>query len=372
MIAHLDMDAFFAAIEERNNPQWRGLPIVVGADPRGGHSRGVVSTANYAARAYGIRSALPINQAWRLSEAARAQGKPPVIFTRGSWQNYSQVSQRIMTLIREVTPLMQQRSVDEAYFDVSHARNWQQARKICLDLKQKIFQQEGLTASIGLGSNKLIAKIAANFQKPDGLTVVEENQAADFLSPLPVRDVPGVGPKTAALLAKKKIYFIKDIRQFSPEQLQDWLGVWGTELYRKAWGQDNSPLIEESITKSIGEQTTFYQDSLHSHDLIPPLLEIAGRLVTRLTDEGFASFRTIVLTVRFADFVTTSCRHTSKQPISSLEILRHHALALLLPFLDHRRNPHAQPIRLIGLRLEKLKQKAVNWLTWGELNPRVR
>lgn len=114
------MDSFFAAIEERNNPQWQGLPIVVGADPRAGYGRGVVSTANYAARAYGIHSALPISKAWQLSEAARLAGKSPVIFTRGSWAHYNQVSQRLMTLIQEITPLMQQRSVDEAYFAVNY------------------------------------------------------------------------------------------------------------------------------------------------------------------------------------------------------------------------------------------------------------
>jgi DNA polymerase IV (DinB-like DNA polymerase) len=196
LIGHLDMDAFFAAIEERDEPKLKGRPLVVGADPAGGQGRGVVSTANYPARQYGIHSAMPISRAWKLSEAARRRGLPPAAFVRVSHRKYSEVSRRLMEILRRHAPLVEEASVDEAYFDLSFAGSVDAAVTICRKIKEEIQAREQLTGSIGLGPNKLVAKIASDFRKPDGLTVVTAEQAEDFLAPLPVRKIPGIGPNS--------------------------------------------------------------------------------------------------------------------------------------------------------------------------------
>lgn len=158
IIAHLDMDAFFAAIEERDNPQFYGMPIAVGADPKSGQGRGVVATANYKAREYGIHSALPISKAWQYSEAARRRGKPPVIFLPANFERYTEASEHIMAIIRAHAPLVEQASVDEAYFDISFFGSYAKAEKICRAIKGEIKEKEKVTASVGIGPNKLIAK----------------------------------------------------------------------------------------------------------------------------------------------------------------------------------------------------------------------
>ena len=177
LIGHLDMDAFFAAVEERDHPELEGLPIVVGADPACGKGRGVVSTANYKARVYGIHSAMPISQAWKLSEAARRRGLPPAVFVRGHYRRYAEISDRLMSVLRRFAPVVEEAGIDEAYFDLSFAGTYEAAAEICRQIKQEIKSREGLTASIGLGPNKLVAKIASDFQKPDGLTVVTAETA---------------------------------------------------------------------------------------------------------------------------------------------------------------------------------------------------
>ncbi len=210
LIGHLDMDAFFAAIEARDHPELTGKPVVVGADPKGGRGRGVVATANYAARRYGIHSAMPISQAWKASEAARRRGLPEAAFVRGSHRRYSEVSVRIMAILHQFAPVVEEASIDEAYFDLSFAGSVDAAMEICRQIKAEIKAREDLTASIGLGPNKLVAKIASDFQKPDGLTVVRAEEAEDFLAPLPVRKIPGIGPKTERFLAGMGVKTVQD------------------------------------------------------------------------------------------------------------------------------------------------------------------
>src|SRR5205085_2223297 len=172
IITHIDMDAFFAAIEERDTPALRGLPLVVGADPRDGMGRGVAATSNYKAREYGIHSATPISVAWRLSEAARRKGKPPVTFVSVDMDKYRMVSERMMAIMRRFMPHLEQASVDEAYGDLSATGSYESAEAHCRAMKEAIRMEERLTASVGIGPNKLIAKIASGLQKPDGLTVI--------------------------------------------------------------------------------------------------------------------------------------------------------------------------------------------------------
>ncbi|MGZ8386324.1 MAG: Y-family DNA polymerase, partial [Nitrospira sp.] len=212
IIAHLDMDAFFAAIEERDTPAFQGVPLVVGADPLGGNGRGVASTSNYLARAYGIHSATPISTAWRLSEAARRAGKPPVTFVSVDMQKYVQVSEEVMRIVRRFIPKVEQASIDESYGDVSFTESYEAAEALCQRLKNAIHAEERLTASVGIGPNKLIAKIAAGWRKPDGLTVVHAEEVEAFLAPLSIRVIPGIGPKTEGILNAQHIKIVRDLR----------------------------------------------------------------------------------------------------------------------------------------------------------------
>ncbi len=357
-IAHLDMDAFYAAIEERDTPRLRGLPIVVGADPKGGEGRGVVSTANYPARVYGIQSAMPIARAWRASEAARQQGKPPVVFLSVDMRKYREVSDRVMSLLRRHVRVVEQASVDEAYLDLSELGTLAAAEARCRSIKQAITDQERLTASVGLGPNKLIAKIASGMHKPDGLTVVRKEEIEAFLDPLPVRAIPGIGPKTEAELGRFGIRLVRDLKRFSPGQLHDRFGKRGDDFYEKIHGVDEAPVSEDWEAKSVGEQETFDQDTRDSQVLSDRLRAMCEGVVARLVTEGFASFRTVVLTVRFGDFETKSRSHTLSSPARDSRALQREALKLLLPFLDQRENPQGKLIRLLGVRVEGI-EKAV-------------
>lgn len=351
---HLDMDAFFAAIEERDTPAFRGVPLVVGADPLKGKGRGVASTSNYLARAYGIHSATPISTAWRLSEAARRAGKPPVTFVSVDMQKYAGVSEKVMRMVRGFIPRVEQASIDEAYGDTSWTGSYEEAERLCRRLKAEILSKEQLTASIGIGPNKLIAKIASGWRKPNGLTIVREEEAEAFLSPLSIRVIPGIGPKTEGVLKRKGIRAVMDLRALTLHQLEVLLGKRGMDLYEKARARDDAPVEEYSEPKSIGEQETFEFDTLDSHTLFDRLDRLVRGVIDRLHHEGFHSFRTVVLTVRFADFVTKSRAHTLAMATDEPAILRREAMKLMLPFLDRRENPRQKLIRLVSLRVEKL------------------
>lgn len=361
------MDAFFAAVEERERPYLTGQPIAVGADPQGGNGRGVVSTANYAARAYGIHSAMPVRKAWELSERARSKGLPPVAFISSGFRKYGETSKRIMRIIiarlkgaeknlfEKEAPALEQVSVDECFFDLSFAGSFEDAAQVAEQIKKDIKKMEGLTASIGVGPNKLIAKIASDFKKPDGLTVVEPEGVSDFLSQLPVRRIPGVGPKAEEKFLRLRVKTVADARKWSKEKLHDIFGKWGSELWQRFHGEDDSPVVAESPpAKSIGEQETLPKDSLDMRTLLPRLERQAENLIPYLKKAGFNSFRTIVLTVRFADFETVSRSRTLSEPASNAETLRRNITQMFFPFLDRRENPRRKKIRLVGIRIEKL------------------
>lgn len=355
IIGHLDMDAFFAAIEERDRPRLKGRPIVVGSDPLAGRGRGVVSTANYAARKYGIRSALPISIAWKLSEAAKAKGLPEVVFIGGNMEHYGQVSGEIMATLRQYVPEVEQASVDEAYLDLSFTDSYKKAEELCEKIKREIKNTEHLTCSVGIGPNKLIAKIASDQKKPDGLTVVQEEQAEQFLESFPIRTIPGIGPKTEKQLRRLRVEIIKDLKRFSRAELQEMLGKHGGELYEKIRARDESPLVMVWQAKSVGEQETFDADSRDPIFLEKRLRNLAHEVYERFRADGFKTFGRIVLTVRFADFTTKNRSETLSEPTDNLDTLQFEALRLFLPFLDARENPRHLAFRLLGVRVEKLE-----------------
>ena len=354
IVAHVDMDAFYASVEERLNPALRGRPVVVGADPKGGAGRGVVTAASYAARKYGIRSALPISRAWRLAEAARRRGEPEAVFVRDNRQAYREASTRIMALIADGVDAFEGASIDEAYADLSSLGGFDEAEAHARALKARVREREELTCSVGLGPNKLVAKIASDFQKPDGLTVVRPDDVLGFLGGLRVRVIPGVGPKTEAALGERGIATVADLRAVEPARLAEWFGKLGLELHDKSRGISDDPVSNEWERKSVGEQETFEEDSLDPGFVLGRARALAAEVFRRFAAEGFREFRTVTVTVRFTGFVTVSRSRTTTVPQRSLAELEAEATRLLEPFFDARENPKRKKIRLIGVRVEKL------------------
>jgi DNA polymerase IV (DinB-like DNA polymerase) len=356
IIAHVDMDAFYASVEERYHRELRGRPVVVGADPKGGTGRGVVTAANYAARKYGIRSALPISRAWRLAEAARRRGEPETVFVRGNHALYREVSHRIMPVIARGADAFEEASIDEAYLDLSSLAEMERAETHARALKKEVLEGEGLTCSVGIGPNKLVAKIASDFQKPDGLTVVRPDEVLGLLDGLGIRVIPGIGPKTELFLQQQGLKTVADLRQVELGQLREWLGKGGEDLYRKARGISDDPVSNEWEPKSVGEQETFEEDTLDPVVVLERAQALANTVFRRFVGAGFAAFRTVTVTVRFMGFVTVSRSRTGKLPLTDLAGLQAEVRQLLQPFFDTRENPKGKKIRLIGVRIEKLSR----------------
>jgi DNA polymerase IV (archaeal DinB-like DNA polymerase) len=354
IIAHVDMDAYYASVEARYNPALRDKPVVVGADPKEGHGRGVVEAASYAARRYGIRSAMPISRAWKLAEAARRKGESEVVFVHGNRKLYSEVSERVMAILASGGDAFEEASIDEAYLDLSSLASFEAAVERARALKREIAEREGLTSSVGLGPNKLVAKIASDFKKPDGLTVVVPEDVQAFLDPLGIRVIPGIGPKTEAELRERGVRTVRDLRGLELGQLADWFGRWGEDLHAKARGLSDSPVSNEWEPKSVGEQETFEVNTLDSTFILDRVRALAGEVFTRVRRQGFRAFRTVTITVRFAHFRTLTRSYTAREEMTSEETLYAGAVRLLLPFLDQRENPRGTKIRLIGVRAEKL------------------
>ncbi len=355
IIAHIDMDAFFAAVEERDKPWLAGMPIVVGADPEGGYGRGVVSTANYAARKYGgIGSAMPISRAWQLSEQARKEWKPQVMFLTPNLSRYEETSARIMKIVAKYARVVEQTSIDEAYLDMSRYRSYKKAREAGENLKKEIRKKERLTASVGIGPNKMVAKIASDIQKPDGLAVVLPARVVEFLAPLSVRKIHGIGPKTEKELARAGIHTIADLQAMPVKRLAFLFGENGKEYYDRARGYGTDELSAEHERKSIGEQETFHNDVSDMKELLRHLEGVASRVFARFLKSEFKSFRTVVLTVRFADFETVTRSYTAREALSKKDELTLHSTRLLMPFFDRRGNPQKKATRLLGVRIEKI------------------
>jgi DNA polymerase IV (DinB-like DNA polymerase) len=217
-------------------------------------------------------------------------------------------------------------------------------------------KQEGLSASVGIGPNKLVAKIASDFQKPDGLTVVRPDEVQRFLDPLRIRVIPGIGPKTERLLQERRIRTIADLRALERAQLAEWLGRWGEDLFAKARGLSESAVSNERVRKSVGEQETFEVDTLDATFVVDRARALARTVWSRLEGHGFGAFRTVTVTIRFENFITFARSRTVREPWTNEEAMTAAALELLLPFLDDRENPRHRKLRLIGVRAEKLSR----------------
>lgn len=355
IIAHLDMDAFFAAIEERDNPRFRGFPIVIGADPKGRLGRGVVSTANYEARKYGIHSAMPISTAWRLSQNGVRKGGRETVFLPVHMERYAKVSQKIFEVVRKYSPIVEEVSIDEAYLDLSFLTDYSKAHMQMKTLKQDIYENEHLRATVGIGPNKLVAKLASSTFKPDGLTVVYSEKAEQFLESVDLADIPGIGPKTREFLQKKSIKTVIDLKRVEERELVEWFGKWGEDMYRRARGIDDSEIELERQIKSISEQETFEQDVRSPAVLLQRMEEMAKRVIERVGKEQIRGFKTVTIMIRFDDFETKTRSHSYADFTLSEKLLQTESLKLFLPFLDRRENPKQKAFRLVGVGVSHFK-----------------
>jgi DNA polymerase-4 len=304
LIAHVDMDCFYAAVEMMDDPSLKGRPVIVGADPKGGKGRGVVSAASYEARKFGVHSAMPVSTAYRLC--------PKGIFLPGRMRRYEEVSGRIMEILETFTPQIQQISVDEAFLDLSGCRRiLGSPEQVGTKIKNRIRQVTGLTASVGLGSNKLVAKIASDLRKPDGLVIVPAGSEAAFLAPLPLRKLWGIGPKTEEKLKTRfRIETIGQLAGIPAGKLERVFGVMGEYLHQRANGVDDEPVSGEHEAKSIGREHTFDQDTKNKEELLSTLLHLCDDVASRIRSEG-VSPRTLTLKLRYSGFETHTYSHTS-------------------------------------------------------------
>jgi DNA polymerase IV (archaeal DinB-like DNA polymerase) len=347
VILHVDLDAFFPAVEVREHPELKDKPVMVGADPKEGKGRGVVSSASYEARKFGIRSAMPISRAWKLC--------PEGVYLRPHFDLYITASNSIMRILKSHADRFEQGGIDEAYLDISgRVKDFDDAREFAEKLMEEVLDKEKLTCSIGVAPNKMLAKIGSDFKKPYGLTVIREEDAKDFLSPLKVRKIPGVGPKTEERLKDLKIETIGDLAAINPELLTRLFGSWGARLHEYAHGIDYSEVIEEYETKSIGREVTFEEDvDIDNEGQILGILdELAEEIHKELIDNGFR-FKTITIKVRYEHFDTYTRAKSLSFPTNDLDILRNNAKRLIYSFLRGNKK-----IRLIGLRVSTLIHKS--------------
>ncbi len=335
-IIHVDMDAFYASVEQRDRPELRGRPVIVGADPRG---RGVVAASSYEARRFGVHSAMPIGRAARLC--------PDGVFLPVDIEKYAVVSRQIMAILAGFTPLVEPLSIDEAFLDVTQTRalfggGEEQARRI----KSRIRSAVGLAASVGVASNKFIAKVASDLEKPDGLVVVAPGGEADFLAPLPVSRLWGAGRVTTADLESMGIRTIGQLAAIPPSHLQSRFGRGGALLSALAHGVDERAVEPFAPPKSMGAEETFERDHRDGERLRATLRGQAERVARELRAQGYAG-RTVTLKLRFADFSTITRSHTGDPTQDGLTVYRE-ASALL------DRVVLRQPVRLIGLSVAAL------------------
>ena len=345
-ILHVDMDAFFASVEQRDHPQWRGKPVIVGSPP---DQRGVVSTCSYEARRFGVHSAMPSRQAYQLC--------PQGIFVPGDHQKYSAVSRQIMAIFEQITPKVEQVSVDEAFLDCQNVRGIAQdpvaaAQKI----RRRIREELQLTASVGVAPNLFLAKLGSDLHKPDGLTIVPDTPAdiVAFLAPLPVGRIWGVGKKTAELLHHYGVTTIGQLQQMPPSFLDKLLGSYGQHLRELAYGIDHRQVRSEpDQEKSLSQEYTFLEDCTDLPLIRTKLLEQCERVGERLRRRGLVASLAF-LKLRYGDFRTISRQRPLEIPVNSDRALREAGLALLT---GTGLFEHPVPIRLIGFGAGNLQEE---------------
>lgn len=344
IVLHADMDCFYAAVEMHDRPEIAGKPVIVGADPQGGAGRGVVSTCSYEARAFGVKSAMPIAQAYRLC--------PDAVYLRPDMAKYAAVSAEIMGIFKSTGCRVQQVSIDEAFLDASAVGSFAAARDLAVRLKQEIREQVGITCSFGVAPSKIVAKIASDYKKPDGLTVVTPEEVPAFLAPLSVRKIPGIGGKTGAQL---EALGITSIGELATCDIQRLIGAFGRSaglLREAALGHDESEVVERDGVKSISKETTFAHDTEDPAEIAATMELLVTEVARALAEEGLY-FKTVTVRVRYTGFLSKTKAKSLLHHHNEETAIRSSAGELLRELWD------GKPIRRLGLRLSGLwKQDA--------------
>ncbi len=335
IIAHLDMDAFFAAIEAKTSPHWQDQPLIVC-----GGGRGVVATASYTARALGVKSGQPVTEAKRLA--------PQGIFVEADHQKYLWFSRRIFGLLKEFLPVVEVVSIDEAFIDLTGMiQNEEQLRALILKIKAQIRAATGLTCSIGVANNKLLAKIASDYQKPDGLIILDSN-AIQWLQGLEIEKLPGLGGKTAAFLSEMSVSKVGELVKLGERQLVSWFGANGAHLYQMALGKDNSPVLAEAAPlKSFSQEITLNDDSNNQEELEAVLWWLSELVGRRLRAAEMAG-KTVTLKLRYADFKTITRSQTRMNYLSLDSEIATEVRELL------QKVWHGEAVRLLGIKISNL------------------
>jgi DNA polymerase IV (DinB-like DNA polymerase) len=335
------MDHFYTAVEERERPEIKGGAVIVGSDPKAGKGRGVVSTSNYEARRSGVRSGMPISIAWRLC--------PRAVYLPPNFPLYIRVSGEIMEIARKYAGKFEQWGIDEAFLSVSDkVTDWAGAEALARQIKQEIKEKEGITASIGVGPNKLVAKVASDYQKPDGLTLVKETEVEKFLDPLPVRKLLWVGRKTEAKLKELDINTIGDLARYDPSALTSMFGVMGLQMHLMAKGVDRSEVEERVGVKSVSHETTFEEDTADSTTIFQALDALCEEVLKETVDQHLL-FKTVTIKIRYQGFETHTRSKTLPFLTNRLRDLQKTANELLFNNLQKERK-----VRLIGVRVSSL------------------
>ncbi len=346
-IAHFDLDSFFVSVEVLNNPALKDKPVVVG----GSRERGVVTAASYAARKFGVHSAMPMKKAMQLC--------PQAIVVRGTRGEYSRFSKWVTDIIAAKAPLFQKASIDEFYLDLTGMDKYFDVYKWTIDLRQEIIDKTQLPISFGLASNKLIAKIATDEAKPNGYIFVQPGMEKEFLAPLPVNKIPGVGESTFITLKEMGIRLIGDILTKTPEEMEQKLGKWGAELWQKASGQHFGVVSEYHEAKSISTENTFEENTTDMEFLMSELVRMTERVAFELRqDEKLAGC--IAVKIRYPDFETTSRQTTINYTFRDDELIP------VAQSLFHKLYKKGRPIRLLGVRLSELTNHAVQGSLFDE------
>jgi len=356
-IIHLDLDAFFTSVEQLDYPDLKGQPVVVGADPKTG--RGVVSAASYEARAFGIHSAMPISRAYRLCPGAH--------FRRGRMKRYVEISDRIMTILREYTPLVEQVSIDEAFLDVTGSRRlFGSAEEIGRTIKKRIQTEEGLTISVGIAPNKYLAKIASDLEKPDGFVIVKPGEEKEFLSGMPVERLWGVGAHTARKLRGAGITTVGQLVDYPRETLTQKMGKFGGHLWKLANGIVDSRVTPWDQVKSISNETTFPRD-IDDVDLMKATLLHLAEKVGRRARKKDLKGKTILLKIRFEDFSTFTRNRTHDVSTDLGDQIYQTVLKLFETFdLEGRK------VRLLGVGISHLDAEGTDQADLFEENGKKR
>ena len=340
-IIHIDMDAFFAAVEIRDNPKLKGKPVIIGRDPRQTGGRGVVSTCSYEARAFGVHSAMSSKEAY--------QRCPQAVFISGNYEKYLAVGQEVRAIFKRYTDIIEPMSIDEAYLDVTENKlGISSAIKIARLIQEDIWRELQLTASAGVSYNKFLAKMASDFQKPHGLTVILPEEAQDFLKDMDIAKFHGVGKKTVEKLHEMGIYTGGDLLEIPEITLIDRFGRLGFDLYRKVRGIHNSPVKTNRIRKSIGKEKTYSKLLTQEEDIKKELTLLAGK-VARSLQKYEKSGRIIILKIRYADFSTLTKRKSLEGPTQDADEITKIASQLYDSLPSNN-----QGIRLLGVTVSGL------------------